>query len=279
MSEAMNLVQLALATFTEGTAALADPDNGTAAEERERFLQYARSHAAMTLSEAAGELVWQYVTEGLPDQVEEARAVLAPGRPDYLRYRLDHSVESVEVAFDLVQPCFACGTDRVSPVTGLFHLGELLHQEPHPDPDPAGQPGPGPLAASEALDARTWDVSRLFRRLMSRHPDAGLTISSIVCIAYAETDGSTQLEIQAASADAVREVAAGIGAEFTSRHSDTPGPYGAVVEHAKAKGRLGADIEVSVRGYTRLTDDEAAVWRAEQGQAVEAEAQTAGVGE
>ncbi|MDX3170074.1 hypothetical protein PV516_40650 [Streptomyces scabiei] len=278
MSEAMNLVQLALATYTEGTAALADPDSGTAAEERERFLQYARSHAAMALSEAAGELVWQYVTEGLPDQVEEARAVLAPGRPDYLRYRLDHAAESVEVSFDLVQPCFACGTDRVSPVTGLFHLGELLHDEPHPDPDP-GQPEPGPLAASEALNGRTSDVSRLFRRLMSRHPDAGLTLSSIVCIAYPDTDGSTQLEIQAASADAVREVAASIGAEITSRHSDTPGPYGAVVEHAKAKGRLGADIEVSVRGYTRLTDDEAAAWRAQQGQAVEAEAQTAGVGE
>ncbi|WP_143677061.1 hypothetical protein [Streptomyces scabiei] len=273
----MNLVQLALVTYTERTAALADPDNGTAAEERERFLQYARSHAAMALSEAAGELVWQYVTEGLPDQVEEARAVLAPGRPDYLRYRLDHAADSVEVSFDLVQPCFACGTDRVSPVTGLFHLGELLHEEPHPDP--AGQSEPGPLAASEALNARTSDVSRLFRRLMSRHPDAGLTVSSIVCIAYPDTDGSTQLEIQAASADAVREVAAGIGAEITSRHSDTPGPYGAVVEHAKAKGRLGADIEVSVRGYTRLTDDEAAAWRAQQCQAAEAETGTAGGGE
>ncbi|MDX3150465.1 hypothetical protein PV413_23860 [Streptomyces scabiei] len=275
----MNLVQLALATYTEGTAALADPDNGTAAEGRERFLQYARAYAQDILSEAAGELVWQYVTEGLPDEMEEARAVLASGRPDYLRYRVDHSTDSVEVAFDLVQPCFACGTDRVSPVTGLFHLGELLHEEPHPDADPAGLSGPGPLAASEALNGRASDVARLFRRLMSRHPDAGLTISSIVCIAYPDTDGCTQLEINAASADAVREVAAGLGAEITSGYSDTPGPYGAVVEHVKAKGRLGADIEVSVRGYTRLTDDEAAVWRAEQGQAVGAEAPTAGVGE
>ncbi|MDX3629017.1 hypothetical protein PV728_01570 [Streptomyces europaeiscabiei] len=276
----MNLIQLALATYTEGTAALADPDNGTAAEERERFLQYARSHAAMTLSEAAGELVWQYVTEGLPDPVEEARAVLAAGRPDYLRYRLDHAADSVEVSFDLVQPCFACGTDRVSPVTGLFHLGELLHEEPHPDPDPdpAGQSKPGPLAAAEALDARTSDVSRLFRRLMSRYPNAGLALSSIVCIAYDEADGSTQVEITAVSADAVREVAAGLGAEFTAQHSDSPGPYGAVLEHAKARGRLGAGIEVYVRGYTRLTDDEAAAWRAQQGQRAEAEAGPSGGG-
>lgn len=264
----MNLIELALTTYTEGTAALADPDNGTAAEEREQFLRYARSHADHALSQAAGELVWQYVTEGLPDQVEEARAVLAPGRPDYLRYRQDHSTDSVGVSFDLVQPCFSCGTDRVSPVTGLFHLGELLHEEPHPAPDPASERGP--FAAAEAMDARASDVSRLFRRLMSQYPDAGLALSHIVCIAYDEGDGSTQVEITAASAGAVREVAAGLGAEFTSKHRDTPGPYGFVLEHATAKGRLGADIEVTVRGNTRLTDDEAAAWRTQQDQADEA---------
>jgi hypothetical protein len=276
MSEAMNLVQLALTTYTEGTAIQAEAAPELAEQARNEFLQHARSYADHTLSQAAGELVWQYVTEGLADEVEEARAVLAPGRPDYLRYRLDHSTDSVEVSFDLVQPCFTCGTDRVSPVRGLFHLGELLHGERHPDPELAGQSEPGPLAASEALDARASDVSRLFRGLMSRYPDAGLALSHIVCIAYAETDGSTQVEINAASADAVREVATGLGAEITTRHSATPGPYGGVVEHATAKGRLGADIEITVRGYSRLTDDEAAAWRAQQDRVAEAEAGTAG---
>ncbi|MEI5522486.1 hypothetical protein WB388_17945 [Streptomyces brasiliscabiei] len=270
----MNLVELALTTYSEGTATNAEAAPELAEQARNQFLQYARSHAEHTLSQAAGELVWQYVTVGLPDEVEEARAVLAAGRPDYLRYRHDPTTDSadVEVSFDLVQPCFSCGTDRVSPVRGLFHLGELLHGEPHPGPgpDPVGQAKPGPFAAAEAMDARTSDVSRLFRRLMSQHPDAGLKLSHIVCIAYDEGDGSTQVEVTAASADAVRDVAARLGAEITTRHSDTPGPYGFVLENAKAKGLLGADIEITVRGNTRLTDDEAAAWRAQQDQAAEA---------
>ncbi|QFR00753.1 hypothetical protein F9278_36370 [Streptomyces phaeolivaceus] len=277
----MNLIELALATYTEGTASLTDPD--AVAQDRERFLQYARSHADETLSQAAGELVWQYVTEGLPDQVEEARAVLAAGRPDYLRYRHDPSTDSVdaEVSFDLVQPCLACGEDRVSPVRGLFHLGELLHEEPHPDPDPdpAVQREPGPLAAVEALDARAADVSGLARRLMARYPDTGLTLSHIHCSGWDDGGGSTTVDVQAASVDAVREVAAGLGIEVTTHHNDTPGPYGGVLEHARARGTLGADVEVTVRGCTRLTDDEAAVWRAQQDMPAEAETGAAGGGQ
>ncbi|MFM9473986.1 hypothetical protein ACKI1U_08260 [Streptomyces scabiei] len=272
----MNLVQLALTTYTEGTAIQAEAAPELAEQARNQFLQYARSHAEHTLSQAARDLVWQYVTVGLPDEVEEARAVLAAGRPDYLRYRHNHADPDGEVAFDLVQPCFTCGTDRVSPVRGLFHLGELLHEEPHPAPEPAAEGEPGPLAAVEALSAHTADVSGLVRRLMDRFPDAGLTVSNVVCIAWARGNGSITVDAEAASMNAVREVAAGLGAEVTTSHSDIPGPYGGVIEHATAKGSLGADVEISLHGCTRLTDDEAEAWRAQQTQPAEVEVGTAG---
>jgi hypothetical protein len=266
----MNLIELALTTYTEGTAAEAERDAEYAAEARAELLRFARACASSTLSTDAADLDWQCTTEGLPEEVEEARAVLAAGRPEYLRYRVDHQASpDVEVSFDLVQPCLACGHDRIAKVTSLFHLGQLLHQDPRLDAGPAPHTEPGPLAAVEALEARTAGVSQLARRLIAQHPDAGLAVSHIVCIGHDDGSGSTEIHFNAASTNAVRQVAAAIDAEVTTRNSSTPAPYGVVLEHASARGRLGLAVDVTVSGYTQLADDEAAAWRAQQDQATE----------
>ncbi|MFJ4787641.1 hypothetical protein [Streptomyces sp. NPDC088794] len=121
----MNIIEAALTSFEEHEAA----QPARAAEEyehnREKFLRYARRHATRTLSEEAGNLDWQYTpADRLPESVEEATAILEPGRPDYLVYQYDYSRETATLK--LVQPCTACGSQRVNPVDGYVTLGRLL---------------------------------------------------------------------------------------------------------------------------------------------------------
>jgi hypothetical protein len=137
----MNLVELALTTYTEGTAAHVEQDEHYAVQAREELLRLARACAGSTLCTDAASLEWQYATEGLPEQVEEARAFLVLGRPEYLRYRIDHD-DVDNVSFDLVRPCLACGHDRIATVNSLFHLGQLLHQEEERSPDAPAEAAP-----------------------------------------------------------------------------------------------------------------------------------------
>lgn len=276
----MNLIELALTTYTEGAAAKAEELADRSVEARDEFLAHADSCARGILNSSAENLTWQYTTTGLPDETEEARAFLALGRPEYLRYRVS-GIDDHKVSFDLVQPCRACGHDRITTITSLYHLGQILHGTQHPaaESDQAPKKEPGPLAALDAWDARTARVSELARRLIAEHPDANLAFSHIVAIAHNDGGGSTDLHLTAASAAAVRQVAAALGAEVTSRHTASPVPHGVVLEHVTATVRLSATVNLTVLGYSDLTDDEAAAWRAQQDQATNDEAPVAEAGE
>jgi hypothetical protein len=269
----MNLIEHALTTYTEGTAAKAEREAEHATEAREELLRFARACAGSTLCADAASLDWQCITEGLPDQVEEARAFLVPGRPDYLRYRIDHEdADNVQVSFDLVRPCLACGHDRIAKVTSLFHLGQLLQQdEQHPaaEEDQASTEEPGPLTAVQVLETRAAVMAGLARRLRAEHPDADVTVSHTVLIGHRDGDATATLNLEAADVNAARAVAAALGTDVTIKTVEHGAPYPAVLEHAKASATFDG-VEVELTAFTKLTDDEAAAWRAQQNQAAEA---------
>jgi hypothetical protein len=265
----MNLIELALTTYTEGTAAKAERAEEYAAEARDELLRLARACASSTLSTDAADLDWQYTTEGLPESLEEARAFLTAGRPEYLRYRIDHKDPDVQVSFELVQPCLACEHDRVSPVTGLFHLGQLLHQEPHPDTHEAPATEPGPLAAIERLHAVFTRADRVAQRLIAQHPDASLTVTNASLFGHEHGDGLAKLRFQSTSISQARQLARVLGTELTTQIKGDTGRYATVIEHGHAETVIdGVEVDLSV--YTHLTVDEAAAWRAQQDQATEA---------
>jgi hypothetical protein len=277
----MNLIEHALTTYTEGTAAQAERDAEHAVEAREELLRFARACAGSTLCADAASLDWQCTTEGLPEQVEEARAVLVPGRPDYLRYRIEHDSPDCEVSFDLVRPCLACGHDRISKVTSLFHLGQLLHEaEQHPaaEEDQAPEEKTGPLTAVQALEARTAAMSAVARRLRARHPDADVAVSHTVLISHSHGDVTATLNLTAADVDAARAVAAGLGTDLSIRTVEHAAPYPAVIEHANVSAMVDG-VEVELTAYRQLTDDEATAWRAQQNQATEDQAADGGESE
>ncbi len=93
-------------------------------QHREEFLASASNCAQGSLGkEAADQLTWIYTgTADLPPDTEEATALLDEAHTDYLRYR--HSDE--DVTFELVQPCGACGHQKINAVHNLVHLGALL---------------------------------------------------------------------------------------------------------------------------------------------------------
>ncbi|WP_405960559.1 hypothetical protein OG235_24505 [Streptomyces sp. NBC_00024] len=267
----MNLIELALTTYTEGTAHEAERAEEYAAAAREELLRFARACASSTLSADAADLDWQVTTEGLPKEMEEARALLVPGRPEYLRYRINHAASpDVEVSFELVQPCQACGNDRISLVTSLFHLGALLHQDPHPadEEDQAPKEEPGPLLSVQVLEVRAVAMTGLAQRLRAEHPDAGLTVTNTSLFGHHDGDTSATLHLEATSVNAARAVAAALGTDLATRFVDHGAPYPAVLEHAKASAIVDG-IDVELTAFTKLSDDEAAAWHAQQNQATE----------
>lgn len=125
MTDRMTLIELAETTYSEYRDAAQDELDERFEQERESFLSAARKTAEVRFGTAAEELDWTYtLADDRPTGVEEAVASLASGRPEYLRYRYDHDAESA--SFELVQPCDACGHDRINEVSGLTKLGELL---------------------------------------------------------------------------------------------------------------------------------------------------------
>lgn len=126
MNDGMTLIEAAEATYSEYIDTAQDELDEWFERERESFLTAARATARTRFgSECADQLEWTYtLLDDRPNGAEEAVAMLAPGRSEYLRYRYDHDAESA--SFELVQPCAACGHDRVNEVSGLAKLGELL---------------------------------------------------------------------------------------------------------------------------------------------------------
>jgi hypothetical protein len=276
----VNLIELALTTYTEGSAAKTEETAALAEEARVEFLAAADSCAHGVLNSGADDLNWQYTTTGLPESVEEARAILAPGRPEYLRYRIDHADETADVSFDLVQPCSACGDDRITAVTGLYRLGQILHdtQQPFAEEDQAPEEEAGPLTAVNALQARAADLTRLARRLHAEHTNVGLAIARTSL--FGHDDGGTAATLYLAAADvaSARTVAAALGTDLTTKTVDHTGTYPYVIEHAQATTTIDG-VQVELTAFTKLPDDEAAAWRAQQNQSSEDESPAGGEGE
>lgn len=125
MTTHLSLIEQAETAYTEYVGASRDETDERFERESESFLSSARATAKSLLGEAAYELEWTYtLPDDLPEDTQEAVAVLAPGRSEYLRYRYDADGDTE--SFELVQPCSACGHDRINEVTGLTKLGELL---------------------------------------------------------------------------------------------------------------------------------------------------------
>ncbi|KND29895.1 hypothetical protein [Streptomyces stelliscabiei] len=263
----MNLVELALTTYTEGTAAQAEQDAEYAVEAKREIVRLARACAGSTLCADATSLDWQYTAEGLPEQVEEARAFLVPGLPEYLRYRIDHEAENV--SFDLVRPCVACGHDRIDKVNSLFDLGLILHQDEEPAPAETAEADavPGPLAALEALQTCTARMATLGRRLTAEHP--GLTITAAYTFGHDDASSNGKLRLKADTIESLEEIARTLGVEVTDQTRGGTSPHVLVFRHVNAATEVDG-IEVELRATHQLTVDEAATWRAKQDQSAQA---------
>ncbi|MEW2164346.1 hypothetical protein AB0912_15340 [Streptomyces sp. NPDC007084] len=129
----MNLRELAVTSYTEyqGSSKEREDEAREAFEKsRDEFLDSVRRSARDALCPDAGTLDWRYTSaSNLPDNTEEATALIDPGSPDFLRYRFDYAAGKT-AGFELVRPCRHCGQARVDPVSGLLALGALLAAEP-----------------------------------------------------------------------------------------------------------------------------------------------------
>lgn len=121
----MNLIEIALKAHAEHKAEAPRQAARMLEEARTEFLVMARGCVRLKLGRDFDALQWQYTCgPDLPEEIEQATASLEPERPEYLRYRVDHGKESV--ALELVQPCAACGHDRITAVHSVVDLGQLL---------------------------------------------------------------------------------------------------------------------------------------------------------
>jgi hypothetical protein len=266
----MNLIDLALTTYTEYLGAAEDVAAEQAEQLRDTFLSAARATASARLGSAADQLEWTYTPHGGQQKnTEQATAQLAQGRPEYLRYQYDHDAE--DTSFALVQPCTACGHDRINEIPGLTRLGELLHHDHHPadKEDQAPKEEPGPLVSVQILEVRAIAMTGLARRLLAEHPDAGLTVTNTSLFGHHDGDSTATLHLQANDVNAARNLAATLGTDLNTRTVEHGAPYPVVIEHAKTTATVDG-IEVELTAFTKLTDDEAAAWRAQQHQATEA---------
>lgn len=126
MTDRIPLIELAQISYEEYLSSSQEQIDEQHEQQAEDFLKGARATAARLLGAgSAEELEWLYTSpDDLPDDVEEATALLAKGRMDWLRFRYDHAAE--RGAFELVKQCSACGHEEAHEVTGLVRLGELL---------------------------------------------------------------------------------------------------------------------------------------------------------
>lgn len=121
----MTLIEQAETAYAEYVGATQDEADERYEEQTAEFLSAAHATAKARLGSAADELEWTYTSpDDLPDDVEEATALLAKGRMDWLRFRCTTDGESV--TFELVKQCRECSNEQADEVTSLTTLGELL---------------------------------------------------------------------------------------------------------------------------------------------------------
>jgi hypothetical protein len=260
----MNLIELALTTYTEGQAAQADAADDHAEQQKTEFLKDARASARRTLSADAADLDWTYVpATALPDHIEEARALLEPGRLEYLRYRMNYTDEDAPLSsFALVRPCLACGCDRVSEVNSLFQLGQILTETDHAGQEPAS--ADKALAAVELAHERTRVLVGFVRRLLAAHPSAGLVLDNVVAFGYSSLTADGHLAFRAENAQAAEEVATALA--LSVEESVEPSfDVTRLQRRVTAEGKVDGIGDVRLTGTTVLADAEAGALGADGG--------------
>jgi hypothetical protein len=121
----LTLVELADISYSEYANSTQEQADEQFEKNRESFLAIARTTARGRFGSTADQMEWAYTPHAeLPEDIEEATAPLAEGRTEYFRCRFNAATEAT--TFELVQPCSACGNDRITEVTGLVQLGQLL---------------------------------------------------------------------------------------------------------------------------------------------------------
>lgn len=125
ITDRMTLIEQAETAYAEFVGATQDESDEHYQKQVESFLTAVRKTAQVRLGSAADELDWMYTSpDDLPDDMEEATALLAKGRMDWLRFRC--SADGDSVTFELVKQCGECSHEQADEVTSLTTLGELL---------------------------------------------------------------------------------------------------------------------------------------------------------
>ncbi|WP_217545611.1 hypothetical protein, partial [Streptomyces sp. GbtcB6] len=221
--------------------------------------------------QAADELDREYTPWGrAPADTKEAFAALAPGRYHSFALRYSCIADPVEVGFDLVASCVSCGCLTFTRVNSLVHLGQLLEEadrqeEQHHD-NRDDREASDPVGDLADLPDRTRLMTEVLTRLLVLHNDAGLRAEHAVVIGYRDGNCSFELHLKAASAEAAVKVAEALGADPVVTVVGDTVMY--VSRRAMATATVDG-ITVQLSGYTRLPDDEAAAWLAEQNQAAD----------
>ncbi|MFF5001756.1 DUF6195 family protein [Streptomyces phaeochromogenes] len=265
---ATDLITAAQAAHAEDLALQAEEAAGMkGGEEEERldFLRSAADHAVKVLGQAAEGLPWIYAPEDLPEHTFAATAALAPSRAHdaHLTYLFD--AHNGQPLLALVRTCRSCTDELTNPITSLAELGRLLDEDQQRDRDAVDTDAqePGPLAAVEQTESIAARVALLARRLVAEHPDTGLAIQHVSLFGHEHGDGRADIHFNADGLDALRQVAAALGAEVTVEVSGSVRPF--VFEHGTATSTVDG-IDVELRAYSQLSHDEAAAWRAQQDQ-------------
>ncbi|WP_314411426.1 hypothetical protein [Streptomyces sp. DSM 40484] len=269
----MNATDLIAAAQAAHADYLADQAREQAEDEaareidRQSTIEIASAHALQSLGTAAETLTWRHHPEAeTTDFLSAAIAALPPGRVHDGRLVYLHDSHNNSQTLALVRTCRACTDELVNDVDSLAELGALLDDGPDPDPqcEAANEaPEPGPLTAVEAAEQRAATITALARRLLARHPDAGLTVDTVAVFGHGDGGGSAELRLAVDGLDALGEVASAMGLDVTIRTTGTH--PGMVLKHGIATHTVDG-IEVQYRAHTRLTDDEAATWLAQQNQ-------------
>lgn len=265
MTQSLN--SIAKAAYTDSAAKVDTESAENEATAAAEFLDIARRCAKDVLGEAADGLPWRYTpwADAAAD-TEEAIAALAPGRAH--NFALHYVRTEDTTTFALAAACVSCGCRTVTPVASLQHLGQLLEEADgqdvwHGDDDTVTDEGP--LAPVERLESKAALVAGLLRRMLARHPEAGLSVEFASAYGHHAGVGAGILRLAAENAEAVMDVVQVLGDEAVVTISD--GGHGAYAYRwARVSLRLD-DVEVEISGATLLSEEETAAWRAEQHQA------------
>ncbi|MEU1276503.1 DUF6195 family protein [Streptomyces sp. NPDC005799] len=267
----MSLNDIAKAAYADQASVDAEQQAAHESEAAEEFLAAARHVARNVLGEAAEVLPWQYTpwAQAAKD-TEEATAALAPGLHHTLALRYAYTQDDERAQFGLVQTCVSCGCRIVTEVTSLHHLGKLLDEADGPGQAHAdgrnGAEGDGPFGCADSLLEQATSLVQLVRRLVARHPQAGVAVDMASLLSHSSGSTTGRLRLETTTAEAAAEVAASLGMDVTTEVTGASGSY----VFRRTRGLCTVDgIEVQIEGYTQLPDDEAAAWRSQQDQAAE----------